>query len=184
MQTKLTILLIGITFQLFGQADKASIDFQQKIQSIENNCERINLITNWSDIQTKELWETTEGGEADFYYIGKQLEKIVTHYFGETFQKITEYYLQNGQLSFVSEKLYKYNKPINYKEDDDTEIFDFEKSEIIEFKYYFENEKLTHHSVHQINKGLSPFTSIEDYQFKEQKQIKTEFKELINLQKK
>ncbi len=157
----------------------------ERLKPIRANYKRINSITNWTNIDTKELWETTEGGEAKYYYQKRQLEKITTRHFGETFQQLTEYYLMNGQLSFVFEKSYKYNRPMYYdtaamKENNDTEAFDFEKSEIVEDRSYFENGKL----LHQLNNQDcgSPFA--DDYLLEEQKRIKTGFEKLIELGRK
>jgi hypothetical protein len=154
----------------------------EQLKPIRKNFKRINSITNWTSIDTKELWETTEGGEAKYYYQNGQLEKIVTRHFGETFQQLTEYYLMNGQLSFAFEKSYKYNRPMYYdstamKENKDTETFDFDKSEIVEDRSYFENGKLLHQLSNQ-DCG-SPFT--DDYLLEEQKRIKTDFEKLIKL---
>lgn len=151
-----------------------------KLKPIRANFKRINSITNWTSIDTKELSESTEGGEAKFYYQNGQLEKIVARHYGETFQLLTEYYLLNGQLSFVFEKRHKYNRPLYYdttamKENNDTEAFDFDKSEIIEDSSYFDNGKL----LHQINNQDcgSPFA--DDYLLEEQKRIRTDFDKLI-----
>lgn len=156
-----------------------------RLKPIRANFKRINSITNWTSIETEELSESTEGGEAKIYYQNGQLEKIVTRHYGETFQLLTEYYLMNGQLSFVFEKRHKYNRPLYYdikamKENNDTEAFDFDKSEIIEKRSYFENGKL----LHQINNQDcgSPFAN--DYLLEEQKRIKTYFDKLIRQTKK
>lgn len=114
---------------------------QQKIMNLQQ--------THWTSINTEELSESTEGGVAKFFYLYGLLEKIVTRNFGETFQQLTEYYLLNGQLSFVFEKLHKYNRPLYYdtaamKENNDIEEFDIDKSEIIEVRSYFINGKLFH----------------------------------------
>jgi len=153
----------------------------ERLKPIRNNFKRINSITNWTSIDTINLEnEATEGGEAKFYYQNGQLEKIITRHFGEMSQWLTEYYLLNGQLSFVLEKSYEYNRPMYYdstavKENKDTEAFDFDKSEIIENRSYFENGKL----LHQINKQDcgSPFS--DDYLPEAQKSIKTDFDKLI-----
>ncbi|WP_445456431.1 hypothetical protein [Flavobacterium sp. HNIBRBA15423] len=156
-----------------------------RLKPIRANFKRINSITNWTSIDTKELSESTEGGEAKFYYQKGQLKKIVTRHYGETFQLLTEYYLLNGQLSFVFEKRHKYNRPLYYdttamKENNDTEAFNIDKSEIIEDRSYFENGKL----LHQINNQDcgSPFA--DEYLLEEQKRIITYFDKLIGQKKK
>ena len=169
--------------ETFNQEDLPVNEYlTKKLKPIRTNFKRINSIGNWTTIKTKDIWETTEGGEAKFYYRNGQLEKITTRHFGETFQLLTEYYLLKGQLSFVFEKSYKYNRPMYYdstamKENNDTEAFNFEKSEIFEDRSYFENGKL----LHQLNNQDcgSPFA--EDYLLEEQKRIKMDFEKLMKL---
>lgn len=171
--------------ETFNEEDLPVNEFlTDRLKSIRANFKRINSITNWTSIDTEELSESTEGGEAKFYYQNGQLEKIVVRHYGETFQLLTEYYLLNGQLSFVFEKRHRYNRPLYYdttamKENNDTEAFDFDKSEIIEDRSYFENGKL----LHQINNQDcgSPFA--DDYLLEEQKRIKEDFDRLIKHKK-
>ena len=63
------------------------------------------------------------------------------------------------------------------KETNDTEVFNFEKSTIIEDRSYFDNGIL----LHQLNNKDfgSPFA--DDYLLKEQKRIKEDFEKLIKL---
>ena len=161
-----------------------------KLKPIRENFKRINSVKDWSLVDEKELWETfletLEGGEAKFYYYEEQLEKIVTHQFGETFQVVTEYYLLNGEISFVFRKLYRYNRPMYYdlimmKENNDDEMFDFDKSEVIEDRCYFENGELIHHLKKQSGE-ISPFHNYYDYEG--EKRIETDFEELIRIAKK
>lgn len=172
--------------ETFNEEDLPANDYlTDRLKPIRENFKRINSITNWTSIDTEELSESTEGGEAKFYYQNGQLEKIVTRHYGETFQLLTEYYLLNGQLSFVFEKRHKYNRPMYYnttamKENNDTEAFDFDKSEIIENRSYFDNGKLMHQISNQ-DCG-SPFA--DDYLLEEQKRIKTDFDKLITQTKK
>jgi hypothetical protein len=153
-----------------------------ELKSIRENFKKINSIQNWDNILEKELSETTEKGVVKYYYENKVLQKFVTRNFGETFQILTEYYLLNGKLSFVFEKSYEYNRPIYYNlksaaENNDTEKFDIEKSEIIETRNYFINGKL----IHQINNQDcgSPFA--DDYLLEEENRIKERFTKLNNL---
>lgn len=153
-----------------------------RLTPIKENFKRINSITNWTYTDKKDLTESTEGGEATFYYLGHQLEKIVTSDFGENFQQLTEYFLLRGELSFVYEKSYKYNRPMYYdtvamKENNDTEAFDFNKSAISEARSYFEDNKL----FHQVNNQKSNLPLTEGYLQQEQKRIKADFEKLIKL---
>jgi hypothetical protein len=149
---------------------------------IRTNFKRINTITNWSSIKESELWESTEGGVAKFYFQNENLEKIVARHYGETFQLLSEYYLLNGELSFVFEKSFRYNRPIFFdstamKETNDTEVFDMGKSAIEENRSYFDKGKL----LHQINNQDcgSPFA--DDYLIKEGERIKNDFQKLMAL---
>lgn len=121
------------------------------IKPIRENFKRINAITRWTSIVKKDLWESTEGGTATFYYSNGNLEKIVVREFGETYQLLTAYYLLKGQLSFTLERNYRYNRPIYYdstamKENNDTEAFDMGKATITVIRGYFSNNRLIHAS--------------------------------------
>ncbi|MDV3752930.1 hypothetical protein CMU19_16230 [Elizabethkingia anophelis] len=153
-----------------------------KLKPIRDNFKRINSIEKWSVIKQQDLFESAEGGEAKYYYQKNKLEKIITRIFGESGQTLTEYYLLNGQLSFVYEKNYKYNRPLYYdtkamKENNDTEAFDFDKSEITENRGYFVNGKLIH-ILNSEDYG-APYSS--DYIAEEQKSILSEYSKLLKL---
>ena len=154
---------------------------QDELKPIRENFKKINSKENWTKIDSIELWETTEGGLAKYYYDKNMLEKIIERHFGETFQIITEYYLLNGELSFIFEKSYKYNRPIYWDslkmiEYNDTESFDFDSSEIQEDRSYFKNGKL----LHKLESGDcgSPFA--EDYLIQEQKRLSERFETIKN----
>ena len=175
----------SILKETFQQEDTAYNEYlADRLKPIRENFKRINSISKWTSIEKKELDESTEGGEALFYYSNTVLEKIVTRQFGETFQQLTEYYLLNGQLSFVFEKSYKYNRPIYYdsasmKENNDKEAFDFNSSEIVEDRSYFEKGELIHQANNQ-DCG-SPWAS--DYLLAEQNRIVTAFNKLKLIKK-
>ncbi|OCA76005.1 hypothetical protein BBI01_04735 [Chryseobacterium artocarpi] len=156
-----------------------------RLKPIQANFKRINSITKWTSIKKKSIeGESAEGGEASFYYKNKRLEKIIARHYGETGQVLIEYYLLNGNLSFVFEKDYKYNRPLFYdqktmKENNDTEFFDFEKSEITETRNYFEKGSLIH-IVNSQDCG-APFSG--QYMNEEDKSMKDDFKRLLKLEK-
>jgi len=83
----------------------------KRLTPIQENFKRINSRSDWTSIDTKDLWESTEGGEAKYYYEDESLEKIVTRNYGEMGQTISEYYVFEGKLSFVFERSYTYNRP-------------------------------------------------------------------------
>lgn len=158
---------------------------KNRLKPIQVNFKRINSITKWTSIKKKSIEdESAEGGEATYYYKNKRLEKIMARHYGETGQVLIEYYMLNGNLSFVFEKDYKYNRPLFYdkkamKENNDTEAFDFEKSEITEIRNYFEKGSLIH-IVNSQDCG-APFSG--KYMNEENKRMKDDFKRLLRLEK-
>lgn len=151
---------------------------------IRANFKRINSVKEWSLEKSHDLFESTEGGLARFYYHNGTLEKIIEQRFGETGQLLREYYLMEGELSFVFEKDMHYNRPIYWdekhkKENNDTEVFDIEKSEVTEERSYFKNEKLIHQIVSE-DCG-SPFA--EEYLREEEKRLLDTYNDLLKLEK-
>ena len=157
MKKKLTYILASLAFLSVGAIDNTESltntapsfvytsnlqdsntneSLSNRLKPIKENFKRINTITNWTAIDTKSLWESLEGGEIKYYYQNENLEKIITKHYGEMYQQLTEYYILDGQLSFVYTKHYKYY-----------ETFGLENSQIFENRSYFENGKL----IYQIN---------------------------------
>ncbi|WP_083997462.1 hypothetical protein [Chryseobacterium angstadtii] len=168
----------------FNTEDIAVNEFlTDRLKPIRANFKRINSITKWSSVKKKDIeGESAEGGEATFYENKGHLEKMTARLYGEMGQVLTEYYLLNGKLSFVFEKIYTYNRPLFYnekamKENNDTEAFDFEKSEIEENRNYFEKGKLIH-TINSLDCG-APFSS--DYIDEEQKRFSESFQRLLKL---
>ena len=95
----------------------------------------------WSAVRKIDVYETSEGGDAVFYYLGHELRKISARQLGEMGQARAEYYLLHGQPAFVFERTYHYNRPIYYdaatmRENHDTEAFDFAKSTVTASRSY------------------------------------------------
>ena len=159
-------------------------DINARLKPIRDNFTKVNQVKNWTAIIEKELMETTEGGEAFFYYLSGQLQKIISRNYGETFQNLAEYYLLDGKLSFVYEKNFHYNRPIYYDstnmiENNDTEVFNFEKSEISEDRSYFEKGKL----FHQIRSDKTAGILSKNDMTQEQKRITENYERLIDMLK-
>jgi hypothetical protein len=168
----------------YNQIDQSTNDtLQENLNPIRENFKKINSIKNdnWSSITTKFLEGTTEGGEVKYYRWNNNLDKIVTKEYGETFQILTEYYLLNGQLSFVFEKGLKYNRSIwkNRADKDDEEVFDIKKSEIEENRTYFENGKI----IFQITKNGNALLFTEEYLKRSKTEILNNFNSLIKTEK-
>ncbi len=171
--------------ETFNEEDIPANEYMlDRLKPIRDNFKRINSISSWTKIRLEDLWESTEGGTAKFYYNGNTLEKIVTKDFGETYQQLTEYYLLNGQLSFAFEKTYRYNRPMYYdsaamKAANDTEAFSFDKSLIEETRNYFEKGKL----LNQLNNQDCGAPDAASFLQEEEGRIKSRFEKLRKLVK-
>lgn len=157
-QYKDTIILT----QTFEEEDLEANDYlKEKLKPIRENFKSINSIKEWTGVDKRKLEKIPNNGVAEYYYLNKNIEKIIVHYPTYSSSDITEYYLLNRQLSFVLEK------SINTTGDS--------HSEIITAKSYFINNKL----LHQINNQDcgSPFT--DEYLLGEQKRIMDNFKNII-----
>lgn len=173
------IIIFSVTYALAQDEYMAN-----ELKPIKENFKRINSISNWTDIRTIETWETTEGGEINYYLKHDKLLKIIIRQFGETRQSIHELYLLNGQLSFSFYKEIIYNRPITWDstamlENNDNQVFDFNKSEIEEVRSYFSNQQL----IRQINNQDcgSPFAK--EYLNEEQSRLNSYYKHLLDLLK-
>ncbi len=161
---------------------KKEKSLSEKIEIIKANFKRINTIGYWTDTKKIEMTGSTEGGEAEFYFNNTVLEKIVVKHFGEMGKTVSEFYIQDEQLSFVFEKRYNYNRPIYWdaksmEENGDDQVFDIDKSEIIEDRSYFENDILIQH-IHDKHVKIH----FEDsYLEKEGKRLPLEFERLKKL---
>lgn len=94
-----------------------------------------------------------EGGKATLYLQNDLAERIEKVVFGEAFRTETAYYFDDnsGELIYMEERQYRYNRPIYYdekaaRENNDTEAFDESKSVVTTSYHYFENGKLFYRS--------------------------------------
>ncbi len=171
------------TLKINEKDPTSSKSLKNRLKPIQTNFKRINSMTKWTSVKKKDIeGESAEGGETTFYYTDKGLEKIIARHYGEMGQALIEYYLLNGQLSFVLEKEYRYNRPLFYdtkamKENNDTEAFDFNKSEVITTRNYFENG----HIIMINNTTGRGFNISADYPAEQNKNIKEGFKKLLKL---
>jgi hypothetical protein len=153
----------------------------ESLHSIRLNFKRINGITKWTSIEKRELNQSLEGGIATYYFMKDTLLKIVAIIYGETGKINQEFYTQDGELSFVFEQNYQYNRPIYWdslamKENNDSESFNLEKSDVLEDCSYFENGEL----IRQINNQDCGAPFSEEYLQEEQVRIKGDFEKLKN----
>ena len=147
MLKKLTLLILTILFLWtdlsFAQStDSVVSSIRKKYKHIRDNLKKYD--TTIKD----EPDGSAEGGETVAYYEGKNVRLIESIAFGETGKYELELYFEkNGQLFFVFEKKYKYNRTIYWdtthmQESNNTETFDPKKTIINKDRYYFNKEKL------------------------------------------
>jgi hypothetical protein len=160
----------------YQQDDLPPNDYlSEQLKPIQANFRALNSRSHWDKVVRRDLYQSAEGGEARYYYAQNQLRKIVARHYGEMFQQLTEYYLlPDGELSFVFERDYRYNRPMYYdaaaaKANGDTEAFDLSKAGIEETRNYFERGRL----IHQLD--------VQDYgKPKDQTQLQLEQKRLVD----
>lgn len=122
---------------------------QQELAPIRKEFARINSTELWSTIEEVELYLSTEGGIAKIYKQDETIRKITVRNYGEMFQSLDEYYLEEGDLIFCLEQMLKYNRPIYYDEEailenNDDQVFDPALSELQEYRNYFIEGELVH----------------------------------------
>ena len=153
---------------------------REQLKPIIEKFLRINATNNWESIKKVDLYQSTEGGEATFYFKDKKLQKVISKNYGETGKEIKEYYLNNDSLMFVYEATYKYNRPMYFdslkmQEMKDTAAFDMDETAMVEQRSYFIKAALVHQSNNQ-DCG-APFA--ESYLREEQKRITDELAALL-----
>lgn len=165
-------------------SDSAQINTYQEylgdeIGPVRQNFKEIENIAEWTLVNKMKHPVSRENGVVEYYYLKDSIMKITSIQLGETGKLIQAYYPLNGELSFVLEKEYAYNRPIYWDsvmmiENNDNQVFDINKSEIIEDRSFFVGGKL----IRQINNQDcgSPFA--EDYLLEEQTRLQNEYWEL------
>ena len=164
---------VSQTQRTFENSLDTSLSSNEKMEIIRNNFKRINSIKNWTVVDSVELDDSTEGGQAKFYFANKQLQKIVAVYYGESGKNVIEYYLLDSKLSFVFRKEFRYNRPIYWNELDDEE-FDLNKSIITETRSYFYKDVL----FEQVEKSKELHEVLNENLEKEQESIKEDYNTL------
>lgn len=135
------LFLFSTGLTIAQSTDETIKDIRVKYTDIRDNLDNY-------DTTMAEVWgESTEGGQVTGYYDQDNLKYMVVWLLGETGKREIEYYFDNGQLFFVLDTDFRYNRPIYWdekiaKENNDTETFDADKTVIKEDRYYFDNGQL------------------------------------------
>ena len=156
----------------------------QTFITIRENFKRVNSITDWINKEKRELNIASDGGEVIYYYSDRGFEKILTRHFGETYQVLIEYYLLDGELFYVFEKLFGFNRPYYWDETQLAETIDKriidEYTEIQLDRSYFADRQILHKS--ETGDCGAPFAR--DYMEEEQLRLLTNFDYLMKLKDK
>lgn len=155
-----------------------------RFDSIRSVVREMNAVTNWAITTRQDLEESTEGGEVSFYSLNGRVQKMKARRYGETYQQVTEYYLSDGNLLFVLDTTFQYNRPMYYdstamKDAGDTEAFDFDKSTVIIDSVYFAEGKIVKRSTRQ--QGVPSKDT--DYLRRNEKELLQEVAKLMRLTK-
>lgn len=150
-----------------------------ELAPVRRSFSRITSKSDWNSIQTISLDKSTEGGEARIYRGEQGRERITVHLFGEMYQSLNEYFLEDGELIMVVERTLKYNRPIYFDEETAAEFgdepFDTFKSQLVEARNYFIGGAMVH-QVHNQDCG-APFD--QSYIDSENDRIWSEFTALV-----
>lgn len=139
-----------------------------KQKSIEKQYRALRSKSDWISIDTLSLGGPVKPGYAIYSSSSNGIEKIIAQKYGKSSQVKSEYYLENGKPFFVYSFRYVYNRAIDYdstamKKNNDTEVFDFKKSRIVEVRDYFENGRL----INQITNFAQSGSTSEEFLSKE-----------------
>lgn len=120
----------------------------QNIREIRAVYKRVNKELPGYTIKTAPVFGmSAEGGETTGYYKNDTIQKRYTVLLGETGKWFQESYFNKGHLVFVLETNHRYNAPIYFDQElaDEmgvTDVFDIEKTEITEHRYYLKNDRI------------------------------------------
>ena len=90
---------------------------------------------------------SAEGGELKVYERSGQVIKITAVHLGETGRLVADYYFHKGDLMFVFDQDYRYNRPFTWTKEvalanGDKEWYDPDKTSLQEDRYYYKKGKL------------------------------------------
>jgi len=120
--------------------DKLIANIKSEFSKINSNSDQLE-VRDYSFFEGSIEW-SGEGWSLFSYYMDDKLKKIVITYLWEMGKTVNEYYYNEDKLFFAFHQERQYNSPIYVDEDyvaeDPTfEVFDMDKSTIIENRHYF-----------------------------------------------
>ncbi|MEM9024957.1 MAG: hypothetical protein AAGB22_14525, partial [Bacteroidota bacterium] len=122
-----------------------------QLDSFQTLIRSIDRIARYDRIDTLEIAETTELGEAHYFFLTRELKKITVWRFGETRKDITTFYLDDEALVFARTEEHTYNRPTTWDStaaaaNGDDQVFDPKQSEVVITETYFRNNAAFHHT--------------------------------------
>lgn len=124
------------------------INTDEKIEKIKEDYLNISECKNCEKIEKSSVIHEGELNKVFFLKDG-ELKKIAQTFSGETGKNSYEYFYKDNKLFFVFAKIYSYNRPKYWTEEfieenggGSDEVFDINKSKILEDRYYFFENKL------------------------------------------
>lgn len=111
------------------------VDTVRIIENIRKKFQEINAKEHSFQKATKDIFgQSSEGGQAEVYYDGDDLKKMIVTHYGEIGKIRTEYYVDDGAVFFIYVKRTEYDKPMHEKGS--------KVSSIEEDRYYFYQDKM------------------------------------------
>jgi hypothetical protein len=128
------------------------LDTAKTIESIKSKYQKISSGIASYRKATKDIYgQSSEGGQAEVYYDGDNLKKMVITHFGEIGKQRTEYYVDGGKVFFIYIKRTMYDKPIYEK---GSKVLNIEED-----RCYFFNDKMIRW-IDKSKKIVNPSTDI------------------------
>ncbi|HEX5170959.1 MAG TPA: hypothetical protein VFW11_17410 [Cyclobacteriaceae bacterium] len=133
------LFLVTIPTSSFGITSSLAacqqIDTTKVIENIRKQYLEINSRLDTYQKATKDiLGESSEGGQADVYYDGDSMKKMVITHYGAIGKVTAEYYIQETKVFFIFIKRTVYDKPIYEKGS--------KVSAVEEDRFYFYEDKM------------------------------------------
>jgi hypothetical protein len=99
-------ILAAVAGAAYAQADK-------RIAAIDAQVSEINKASRTYKKKTKDVFGiSTEGAGVSYYRSGKELKKISTKIYGETYNAVSEFYFRNNALIFVNDRVNHYDSSL------------------------------------------------------------------------
>lgn len=136
------------------------------IEQIKSEYEFIQYAMNqYEKVVVRDSENSSEGGEAGYYYDNKKLKVIVTDYLGETGKLHEEIYFSDNYPIFVYKERHEYNGHIADKKIND------KKTKIHKERFYFDSNKNLIRYIDEKGKIITNDEKLQKYSLEVKKEI-------------